>query len=94
MWYRTSIDVPPEHGRLSLFFTEIDGQAVTVYVNGKEAAALGREASRQPFEVTITNAVKAGENTVALKIDHRRITELFLGGITRPILLIEKGVGI
>jgi hypothetical protein len=90
LWYRTSMDVPREHSRLSLFFTEVDGQAVVVYVNGKQVASLGKEASRKPFEVDVTEAVVPGRNTVALKIDHRKITELFLGGILRPILLIEK----
>ncbi len=90
LWYRTSLDVPGEHKRLSLFFTEVDGQAVVVYVNGKPVVSLGKEASRKPFEVDVTDAVTAGKNLVALKVDHRRITELFLGGIIRPILLIEK----
>lgn len=90
MWYRTSATVPPTHARLSLFFTEVDGQAVTVYVNGSEVAALGKEARRKPFEVNITNAVRPGENVVVIRVDHRRITELSLGGIIRPILLVEK----
>ncbi len=90
LWYRTSMDIPGERKRLSLFFTEVDGQAVVVYVNGKQVAALGKEASRKPFEVDVTDAVMAGRNTVVLKIDHRKITELFLGGIIRPVLLIEK----
>jgi len=90
LWYRTSVNVAGEHKRLGLFFTEVDGQAVVVYVNGKPVASLGKEASRKPFEVDVTDAVTAGRNTVALKVDHRRITELFLGGIIRPILLIEK----
>ena len=76
--------------RLNLFFTEVDGSAVSVYVNGKEAASLGREARRTPFEVDITNLARPGKNSVAFKIDHRKITEVFLGGIIRPILLIEK----
>ncbi len=91
MWYRTTMNVPQRReGRLVLFFTEIDGQAATVYVNGVEAADLGKEARRKPFEVDVTNAVKPGENAVAIRIDHSRITELFLGGIIRPILLIRK----
>jgi len=90
MWYRTSIDVPRQHGRLSLFFTEVDGEAVTLYVNGSDVAALGREARRKPFDVDITDAVKPGENVVVITVDHRKITELSLGGIIRPILLIEK----
>ena len=90
MWYRTSATVPSTHDRLSLFFTEVDGQAATVYVNGSEVASLGKEARRKPFEVDITNTVKPGENVVVIKVDHRKITELSLGGIVRPILLIEK----
>lgn len=90
MWYRTSIKVPRRDGRLSLFFTELDGLAVSVYVNGKEAVSLGKEASRKPFEVNITEVIRPGENDLAFRIDHRRITEVFLGGIVRPILLIEK----
>jgi len=90
MWYRTSIDVPREHGQLRLFFTEVDGQGVTVYVNGTEVASLDRQARRKPFEVDIMDAVKPARNAVAVKVDHRRITELFLGGIVRPVLLIEK----
>jgi hypothetical protein len=90
MWYRTSVTVPSSYGRLSLFFTEVDGQAVTIYINGHEVAALGREARRKPFEVDITEAAKPGKNVVAVRVDHRKITELSLGGIVRPILLIEK----
>jgi len=90
MWCRTAINVPRGEGKLVLFFTEIDGQAATVYVNGVEVASLEREARRKPFEVDITDAARAGANTVAIRIDHSRITELFLGGIIRPILLIQK----
>ncbi|MHC4355979.1 MAG: sugar-binding domain-containing protein, partial [Planctomycetota bacterium] len=91
MWYRTSMDVPRrQEGRLVLFFTEVDGQAATVYVNGVEVASLEKEARRKPFEVDVTDAVKPGANTVAIRVDHRRITELFLGGTIRPILLIHK----
>ncbi len=42
------------------------------------------------IEVDVTDAVEPGKNTVAIRVDHRRITELFLGGIVRPILLIDK----
>ena len=90
MWYRTSMNVPRGDGKLVLFFTEVDGQAVTVYINSREVAALEREARRKPFEVDVTNAIKPGNNTVAIRVDHSRITELFLGGIIRPILLIRK----
>ncbi len=45
---------------------------------------------RQPFEVDVTDAIHPGENTVALRVDHSTITELSLGGILRPVLLIAK----
>ena len=90
LWYRTSIDIFSEHGPLSLFFTEVDGQALTVYLNGRQVASLGKESRRMPFEIDITEAVEPGVNAVAIRVDHRKITELFLGGIVRPILLIEK----
>ncbi|UCC97695.1 MAG: DUF4838 domain-containing protein [Phycisphaerales bacterium] len=96
LWYRTSIACPTRRTNqtsgFSLFFTEVDGQAASVYVNGHEVASLGAQARRKPFEVDVTNALKAGRNIVAIKVDHTKITELSLGGIVRPILLIEKTV--
>jgi hypothetical protein len=88
-----------------LFFPEVDGLA-TVYVNGKalepkpllavpakkkanpDAPAVPR---RAPFVVDLGSAVKAGENVVAVRVDNRKISELFLGGILRPVVLVEKG---
>ena len=46
--------------------------------------------SRTPFEVDVTAAVKPGENVLALRVDHTRMTDLSLGGILRPVVLIEK----
>ena len=90
LWYRRTVDVPKTGGRLALFFTEVDGDA-TVYVNGTE---VGRsERKRKPFEVDVTAAVKPGRNVVAVRVDHSTITELFLGGILRPVLLVGKEPG-
>lgn len=33
---------------------------------------------------------KTGQNVIAVRVDHSSITELFLGGIIRPVLLIKK----
>ncbi len=90
MWYRTYVNVPHWQSRLSLFFTEVDGHAVTVYVNGSKAASLGEEACRKPFDVDITDALRLGKNNLVVRVDHKKITELFLGGIVRPVLLIEN----
>jgi hypothetical protein len=40
--------------------------------------------------VDVSQAVQAGRNVAAVRVDHRRISELFLGGIIRPVVLIEK----
>lgn len=65
----------------------------TPVVAGTPPAKPAREGlgkSRTPFEVDVTSAVKPGENVLALRVDHTRITDLSLGGILRPVVLIEK----
>ena len=106
LWYRAAFDVPAAHGGLALFVAEVDGWT-EVYVNGVRLAAPppaparggrapdpareGQARPCTPFEVDVTDAVRPGRNVVALRVDHSRITELFRGGILRPVLLIEKG---
>ncbi|MCX7046942.1 MAG: DUF4838 domain-containing protein [Candidatus Sumerlaeota bacterium] len=140
LWYRSSFDLPqsPQSGKMSLFFSEVDGWS-EVYVNGKRIAAPpspvgarggakktaaavaaaaptvdgapatetkeaalsttqtaqpSREGQAKPrlsFEVDITQAIHPGRNVVSVRVDHSKITELFLGGILRPVLLIQKG---
>jgi len=87
MWYRTRFQVPEKGRKLALFFTEVDGDA-SVYLNGKSVG--GSQRKRVPFEVDVSGAALRGDNVVAVRVDHRKITELFLGGIIRPVLLIEK----
>ncbi|MBN2473291.1 MAG: DUF4838 domain-containing protein [Pirellulales bacterium] len=89
LWYRTRFELPkPSEGdRLMLFFTEVDGDAI-VYLNGRE---VGRSQSkRKPFSVDVTAVAVEGKNMVAVRVDHSRITELFLGGILRPVLLVAS----
>jgi hypothetical protein len=87
MWYRVTIDVPAPGRRPALFFTEVDGDA-RVWINGREAGA--SEKKRLPFTVDAEGALKPGRNTIAVRVDHSSMTELFLGGIIRPVLLIER----
>jgi len=84
LWYRCRIEVPERLEDPALFFMEIDGNA-TVFVNGREVGASQRK--RKPFSVNVASAIRAGDNAVAVRIDHSSITELFLGGIIRPVLL-------
>lgn len=53
-------------------------------------ARTGQARPRTPFEVDVTGALHAGENVVALRVDHTKITDLSLGGILRPVVLILK----
>lgn len=87
LWYRARFQAPAAGRRLSLVFLEVDGDA-RVFVGGREVGASERK--RTPFEVDVGGAVRAGENVVAVRVDHAQITELFLGGILRPVLLIER----
>ncbi len=92
MWYRTSMKVPAAHGRLVLYFAEVDG-ASTVFVNGKKVAEYGPTGTkrRHGFEVEAGDAARPGDNVVAVRVDHRKISELFLGGLIRPVVLVDKG---
>jgi hypothetical protein len=107
LWYRTTFQAPEKHGSLALLFPEVDG-GVTVYVNGKalEPAAVlptpaKKKASpggpavprRAPFKVDLAPVLKAGDNVVAVRVDNRKISELFLGGILRPVVLVETAAG-
>lgn len=87
MWYRVAIDVPSPGRRPALFFTEVDGDA-RVWINGREAG--GSTKKRLPFTVDAAGMLKAGRNTIAVRVDHSSMTELFLGGILRPVLLVER----
>lgn len=102
LWYRTTFRAPASD-KLALVFPEVDG-TVSVYVNGKEAplepilavaAKKGAKAPpvgvprRAPFRAALAGLVKAGENVVAVRCDNRKISELFLGGILRPVMLVE-----
>lgn len=59
---------------------------------GKKIAQLpeGLAPARAPFEVDVTAAARPGANILALRVDHTKMTDLALGGILRPVVLIEK----
>ncbi len=95
LWYRSEFTVPAQHRKLGLFFTQIDGIA-EVYINGVKAEAVNEGPAAGPkkrgttFEVDISAAAHEGKNAVAVRVDHSRMTELSLGGILRPVVLIDK----
>ena len=88
MWYRTSFKAPADLGGkpLHLWFAEVDGRLVKVFLNGELAG--GFPGKRAPGEVDVTGKVLAGQdNVVAVMIDHSAISELSLGGILKPVML-------
>jgi hypothetical protein len=60
--------------------TYVDGKVAQVAANKKRAA----------FSVDVSSAWKPGKNVVVVRCDHSGITELGLGGIIRPIYLIDR----
>lgn len=45
---------------------------------------------RSPFQADLTGAIRPGDNVLAVRVDHRKITELSLGGILRPVVLLAR----
>ena len=84
MWYRTTFTAPALKTP-SLLFLEIDGTA-QVFLNGADIGSTDKK--RTPFTLPAPS-LRDGNNTIAVRVDHSSITELFLGGIIRPIYLLD-----
>lgn len=81
----------------------VNGQAVEPETTLKPVAKKGAKTSpaatpkttttvprRVPFTVKLDGLVKEGDNSIVVKCDNRAISELYLGGIIRPVLLIQR----
>lgn len=99
MWYRSTFEVPEKHGKLVILFCDVDGEPSLspLFINGKNMKWESNRSKggkwslqrRKPIWSFITDAVKPGKNSVSLLLDHRNISENFLGGIVRPVALCE-----
>ena len=94
-WYRKNITIPEEWlgKRVSLDF-EGAYRTAAIYVNGK---LVGKHNSGYTgFEIDITNAIKKGQNTVAVRLNNlwdsrvapRAGEHVFSGGIYRDVKLV------
>ncbi len=96
VWYRTRFTYTPSEGkRQFLHFGAVNYEAI-VFFNGKE---IGKHTGGfTPFNFEVTGLIKAGENSVVVKVDNKRLVEGVptintdwwnYGGITRQVNLIE-----
>jgi len=89
-WYRKMFRLPAG-GRGREAWLEFDGVYMNsdVWINGVHLG--NRPNGYVSFAYDVTEHLVPGVNVVAVRVDNRKISELFLGGILRPVLLVEKG---
>jgi beta-galactosidase/beta-glucuronidase len=94
-WYRLALDHAPKPGQR--YFLQFDGAALKadVYLNG---ARLGtHEGGYAAFRYDVTDALKAGKNLLAVRVDNARNTRFaplngdfnVFGGLYRAVKLVE-----
>lgn len=96
IWYRKRFTYNLEKGkRLFLNFGAVNYEAI-VWLNGERLGS--HIGGFTPFNFEITDKLKAGENSLVVKVDNKRKPEAVptvnsdwwnFGGITRPVSLVE-----
>lgn len=96
IWYRKRFTYNLEEGkRLFLNFGAVNYEAI-VWLNGERLGS--HIGGFTPFNFEITGKLKAGENSLVVKVDNKRKPEAVptvnsdwwnFGGITRPVSLVE-----
>lgn len=96
IWYRKRFTYNLEEGkRLFLNFGAVNYEAI-VWLNGERLGS--HIGGFTPFNFEITDKLKAGENSLVVKVDNKRKPEAVptvnsdwwnFGGITRPVSLVE-----
>jgi hypothetical protein len=87
-WFRTTFELPEEHGPIGLFFSRLH-PGCHIYVNGQMVNGPEDRPRRQwgvSFVADVTEAVRPGENVLAVRRPHAwgRLVE-------KPVIVIEKG---
>ena len=94
-WYRRTLSVPSEAaGRRRFLQFEGANQVAEVWVNGRSVG--GHVGGYTAFTLDITDAVRPGDNRVAVRVDNRHDADIppldadftFYGGIYRDVWLI------
>jgi len=107
MWYRNTFTVPSQFkGRtVGLWFGGAD-RDVKVWINGQPMFAEIKDPatgefqkslvakSGPPVQFNVTGAVRFDEiNALTVKVDHRSLTDLALGGIVKPVFVYAAAPG-
>ena len=96
VWYRQKFNWKPEQGRKALLYFAGANYLSRVWVNGKQVGV--HEGGFTPFCFDVSDAVKAGENTVVVMVNNNRKkenipTQIFdwwnYGGITRDVMMVS-----
>ncbi len=93
-WYRRALDLTPVKGQH--YYLQFDGATLVadVYVNGR---SVGRhEGGYAAFRFDITDALKAGGNVIAVRVDNTKVAQVaplngdfnVSGGLTRGVSLV------
>lgn len=96
VWYRRKFDFTPEEGKRTFLHFGAANYEARVYLNGE---ALGAHVGGfTPFQFEVTGKLRAGENTVVVKVDNRRHQDAIptvntdwwnYGGLTRRVMLVS-----
>ncbi len=94
-WYRHDLTITPEAGQS--YVLQFDGAALItdVYVNGQSVGH--HEGGYAAFRFDITQALRAGANTIAIRVDNTKVPQIapisgdfnVFGGLYRGVSLIQ-----
>ncbi|RBQ11323.1 glycoside hydrolase family 2 protein [Pedobacter miscanthi] len=96
IWLRRKFDAKPEKGKKYFVYFGAVNYEAHVYLNGKKLGI--HKGGFTPFQFDVTNNLKAGENSIVLKVDNIRKQDEIptvntdwwnYGGITRDVFLAE-----
>ena len=96
VWYKQTFTHPPDAGGRTFLYFGAANYDARVYLNGE---AVGHHVGGfTPFDVEVTDRVRAGENTVVVKVDNARRRDGVptvntdwwnYGGLTRSVLVVR-----
>jgi beta-glucuronidase len=96
VWYQRTFEHQPRPGRRSFLWFGAANYRASVFVNGRRAG--GHEGGFTPFDLEVTDLLRAGRNLLVVKVDNRlgaedvpvQLTDwLNQGGLTREVLLLD-----